>query len=149
MARARIFEDGTAYFGPEDEIEVKEKKEKPRSEWTEADRKTFDQLTDAVRRLVEEGKDFYDVRVKSERRNYDTELNYRKRGDNDSSWKKKIVRNQTQTEISELEAGTEYELRIRHRFIREDGTPMEWGEWEPTRIIRTEPPKQAHEATTP
>ena len=145
MARARILEDGTAYFGPEDTLELEGKEEKPKVDWTQADRETFNKLLDTIRQLVEEGEDIYDVRVKPKRMDFETELNYRKKGSDDTFWEKKIVRNKTNTQISDLEADTEYELRLRQRFIKEDGTPMEWGQWEPTRIMRTKPAPEAQE----
>ena len=144
MARARIFEDGMAYFGPDYSPEIANKREKPRENWTEEDWNTFRKLIESIEQLTEAGETFDEVQVKPKYRDFETEINHREKKYNGTeyAWSKEIVANQTQFQMTGLKPDTEYEWKIRQRFINEDGTPpSDWGPWSEIRTFRTKKEK--------
>lgn len=138
IRRGRILDDGSAFFGPEESPELKGRKEKIISEWTNQDWETIRKLGDQLRAASRDGKgDDIDFMIVSPRtKDFESQLQYRRKGSNDE-WNSFIVRNKTEAQISNLEPGTEYEVRIRQRFIEDDGTVGPWSDWSELINIKT------------
>ena len=147
IRRARILDDGSAFFGPEESPELKGRKEKSISEWTDQDWETMKRLGHQLKQVTEGGKDD-DIEfmiVTPRKKDFESQIQYRKKGSEDE-WNSFTVRNRNEAQINNLEPDTEYEVRVRNRFIEDDGTPGPWEDWQELAPLRTRPTEKMLDA---
>ena len=103
-------------------------------------------LGDKLKQVTGGGKDD-DIEymiVTPQKKDFESQIQYRKKGSKE--WNSFIIRNRNEAQLTNLEPDTEYEIRVRNRFIEDDGTSGPWESWEELDPLKTQPTKKLLDA---